>query len=408
MKNRISAALAALLLLAPGAAGAEDSFVEAVKAGKPLLNFRLRYEHVEQDGLDKDANALTLRSRVGYQTGWFKNFQATVEFENIANLGKEKYNNTLNGRTTYPVVADPEVTEVNQVYATVRGLADTTIYVGRKRWKLGNDRFVGNVGFRQNEQTFDSAVLVNKSVKNLTAVYGYVWNVNRIFSGKHPAGDLNTDTHIINLSYKTPYGSLTGYGYVLDIDAAAALSSSTFGARFAGKTDAGSNGFKILYALEAAFQSDSGNNPVDYSANYYLVEPGVAYKGFTLKLGYEVLEGDGVGSFKTPLATLHAFQGFTDKFLVTPPDGIEDLYVKASYKVPAEGALKGLSIRVHYHGFQAENGGMNYGSEWSAKIAKSFKTDYGKFALSLEHADYDADGFSVDTSKTWVTLGLSY
>ena len=44
----------------------------------------------------------------------------------------------------------------------------------------------------------------------------------------------------------------------------------------------------------------------------------------TVKAAYESLEGNGARGFSTPLATLHAFQGWADVFLNTPADGVDD------------------------------------------------------------------------------------
>lgn len=44
-----------------GAVGSED-FVQAIRDGKPLLDARLRYEHVSQDGFAKDAEGVILRT----------------------------------------------------------------------------------------------------------------------------------------------------------------------------------------------------------------------------------------------------------------------------------------------------------------------------------------------------------
>ena len=50
-------------------------------------------------------------------------------------------------------------------------------------------------------------------------------------------------------------------------------------------------------------------------------------KGWRIGGGYEVLgadDGAALTSFQTPLATLHKFQGWADKFLTTPPNGIRE------------------------------------------------------------------------------------
>ena len=412
MAGLVSAAL--VTGFASTAVAEGDTLFDAIKGGKPLINIRYRFENVDQDNIDKNADANTLRTRIGYETAWWNDLQAMVEFENITVVGGENYNDTLNGKAQYPIVADPEDTELNQAYGVFKGIPNTILKGGRQRIKIMNDRFIGNVGFRQNEQTYDSVVLVNTSVPNLTATYAYVWNVNRINGNDHPLGDLNTNTHWGSLSYKSPVGALTGYGLFIDLDkqsggAVAGLSSQTFGARFEGSWQI-SEKVKALYALDYAHQTDQGDNPADFDHDYFLIEPGISSGGATAKFGYEVLDGDGMTAFQTPLATLHAFQGVTDVFLVTPAMGIEDLYAKAKYKIPGEGVLSGIVLSGMFHDFQAEKGGADYGTEWDIKIAKTFATAYGKFVLSAEHAAFDGQrgsGFA-DRNKTWLTLGIIY
>ena len=92
------------------------------------------------------------------------------------------------------------------------------------------------------------------------------------------------------------------------------------------------------------------------------------------KAGYEVLEGAPTGglAFVTPLATLHKFQGWADKFLATPASGIEDAYIAVFgnalgflgllLAVPIAATLKvliveGLNFYRNSDVFQAEHDG---------------------------------------------------
>jgi hypothetical protein len=87
---------------------------------------------------------------------------------------------------------------------------------------------------------------------------------------------------------------------------------------------------------EVAHQTNYANNPLSISLNYWLGEGSVTYKGLTGLIGYEVLEGNGTIGFATPLATLHAFNGWADMFLTTPANGLKDFYLKAAYVLPAD------------------------------------------------------------------------
>ena len=376
----------------------------------PYIDVRYRYENVDQNGIAKDANASTLRTKLGYKTGKLHDLSATLEFENVAYLGNENFNNTINGKTTHPVVADPDSTEVNHAFLTYTGIPDTTLQVGRQPFNLDNQRFIGTVGWRQNDQSYDAAAVINTSLQDTTLIYGFVDNVNRIFSDDHPLGNLETSTHVINASYNGwKYGKLTGYGYLIDLDDAAVfgLSSKTFGVRFTGATPIKED-VKLLYTAEYARQSDHGDNPTNYNADYYALEGGAGYKGLTAKVGYEVLGSDNGGtvSFQTPLATLHAFNGWADKFLTTPAAGLEDLYASVSYKVSGVNeTVDGTQLAVAYHDFSAETGGADYGSEWNASIGRDFMEHY---SVLLKYADYNADSFATDTQKIWVQFGVKF
>lgn len=416
---RASRTIVPALIVAAGIVSAPTAdaktLVDAVKGGTPLINIRYRYENVDMDAMNKDAHANTVRTRIGYRTDWWQNLQVTVEFENITSVAKEKYNDTISGRP-YPVVADPEDTELDQGFVAFRGIKNTMITAGRQRINIMNQRFIGAVLFRQNDQTFDSVMLKNTSIPNLTAVYLHIWNVNRVFGNDSMMGDWNSNINWGQLSYKTPWGTVTAYTLLLDVDNQSAgafrrFSSKTFGGRFQGKQKI-TDSITALYAFDYAHQNDLGKNMGDYSLDYYLIEPGLSFAGFTAKLGYEVLGGDWTNSFQTPLGTIHAFQGAADLFLVTPARGIEDAYTKLKYKVSNMGAFNGTVLSFVYHDFDSDAGNTNYGSEWGGKIARKFKTDFGTLSVSAEHANFNADhdnglGYR-DVHKTWLTVAVSY
>lgn len=387
--------------------GAEaNSISEMLTEGDASLFLRYRLESVDQDGFDKNATASTLLTKLAYKTAKFNGFTGYVEFTNTSVIGKETYNNTVNGNTTRPVVADPDTTELNQAYLQYD--ADWgTLKVGRQGVNLDNQRFIGTVGFRQNDQTYDAGAVIFKPIEGMTALYGYVWNVNRIFGDDHPLGDLDTNTHLFNVSYKGfGPGKLSAYGYFIDLDDAAVygLSSRTLGVRYAGKTDV-SEGVKLGYELEYASQADYKDNPGDYSADYYHLAANVATNGFTLSAGYEVLGSDNGISFKTPLATLHKFNGWADKFLGTPANGLKDMYLAAAYKVPGKTGLGGLLLKAVYHDFKSDTGDLDYGSEVDLLVSKKLSKN---LTASVKAAFYSADTHATDTDKIWLTLQAKF
>ena len=378
---------------------------DAIKGGKVDVTFRYRFENVDDDARAEEGRASTLKSRLTYTTQTYKDFQVQLEVDNVSRIGSDNYDDLHNSNTDRGVVADADGTAFNQAWVAYTGIADTTFKVGRQRINLDNQRFVGGVGWRQNEQTYDGVTIVNTSLADTTAVYAYVQNVERIFGpddGRDgtPASNSNleTEAHIFNVNYKgLGFGTLSGYAYLLDIDDIPDASTQTFGARFTGSQG---DETKFLYTAEYARQSDYKDSTKSFDADYYMLEAGVQAKGVTAKLGMEVLGADDdKGSFSTPLATLHAFQGFADKFLATPGDGIEDVYVSVFTKI------LGAKVGMIYHDFEADEGSTNYGNEIDFVIAKQV---HKNVHLLFKYANYNADDFGTDTEKAWLQLTVKF
>ena len=380
-----------------------NSFKEAVAATKPIFNFRLRYEGVDQEGLPENADALTYRVRAGLETGAFADTKFLVEFDHVEDI-VDDYSSPARPRAGFPVVADQSTTELNRIQLTNTSIPDTKVTLGRQRIVLDDSRFIGNVGWRQDEQTYDALRVTNTSISNLTIDAGYITQVNRIFPDDFGGGAWEGDSYYVNAGYKTPVGKLTGFAYLIDADEAAANSTETFGVRFAGAKEVGPG--KVNYALSYAQQSDFGSSNLDYEADYYLIDAGYAVSKFKIGAGYEVLgaDEDAGTAFKTPFATLHKFQGWADKFLGTPATGIEDLYLSAGYFPGKAGPLTGLKFVVAYHDFSSETGSIDYGSEFN--LVAGAKWDV--LAFTLKYADYSADEFSSDTSKIWLQVDYAF
>jgi hypothetical protein len=366
---------------------AADTIAEALAGGTPKLDMRLRYEAVDQDNALKDAKALTLRTRLGYGTGAYKGFSVYGEFEDVSAIGDEEYSPKSAGFST---VADPEASEVNQAFLAFSGVADTTLKYGLQRIILDNARFVGNVGWRQNEQTFKAFSAVNKSLPDTTITYANLNQVHTI-----TAGETDTDTNLINASYSgLPIGTLTAYGYFIEFPGSAD-SQKTLGLRFSGSRER-AGGFKLLYTAEYARQSDYKDGDSDIDADYTFLELGGVMSGVTVKLGYEVLGADDHSGFETPFATKHAFNGWTDQFLATPTDGLEDIYALVT------GKFMGVKLLGVYHDFSSDAGNTDYGSEWGFLAAKPFGKHYD---AGFKYASYEAGDVGtgkVDTDKLWL------
>jgi hypothetical protein len=396
------------MAITTSAADSLEALRYAVAGGSPNLDLRLRYEDVKQDNpLDK-ADALTLRTRLGYTTGKWNDFDAQVELEDVHSIGDEDYNScpgtappffgeACNGNATHSVIADPTDTELNQAWLRYGGLPGTTIKYGRQRIIYDNARFIGNVGWRQNEMTYDGVSLANTFLKGFTFNYAYLSNANNIFFG-----DFQQKSHLVNVSYAfiPEKVVLGGYVYMLDFDqnVAARRDTRTAGLRASGGIPF--DGIKFIYALEYATQEDYKDSPALVDADYYLVELGGVVSGITGKLGYEVLgSNDGLYGFQTPLATLHAFQGWADVFLNTPVTGIQDAYASLGGK-----AWK-LNLLAVYHEYSADDGNADFGEELNLQVGLPVND---ALSLTLKYADYQADTFAVDTEKLWLQADFKF
>ncbi len=374
---------------------------EASSPVTPYADLRYRLELVDQHGLPNDATASTLRLRAGVRTAEWQGLSVLVEGEAVVAIGARNYNDTINGKTAYPIVADPTDVVLNQALVRWRPDRAVELTAGRQAINIDNQRWIGSVSWRQNDQTLDAARLTVKPVAGLTFDYLHAWRVNRVFGPESPQGIWrNTAINGLRAAYTIKgIGTISGYGFWLDIPSQSSASSRTLGVRIAGEQPFG-KGVKFLYAAEVARQHDHAGNPRSFALDYLLLEPGLAAGPVTVKAGFERLEGNGTVALQTPLATLHAFNGWADKFLSTPANGLRDAYVDASYKVPASTPMAGLVLRAAWHDFRSTSGGMRYGSEWNALVSYPASK---AVTLSAKFARYQADAFASDTTKVWLS-----
>lgn len=366
----------------------------------PIIDLRLRLETSDQDNPVDDATAVTLRGRAGLELA-SGGFSILVEGEgNLALV--DDYNDTIpgNGLEPFSVVADPDNVELNRAQIAYKNGA-TKLTVGRQRLIHPGARWVGNVGWRQNEQTFD-AVRGQTKIGPVKLDAAYAISQRTIFGADSPNEEFEGDMILLRADVDLKPVTITPFAYSIDYDTRLAFSSATYGVEVKGSFPLG--GGKINAAASYATQSDIGGNPNDYSADYIAAELGGSIAGFGLKAGYEELGSDGgVAAFQTPLATLHKFNGFADLFLATPANGLRDYYIGASKSIKVK-ALPGLKIGVTYHKFESDFGGIEYGDEIDASLG--FKI--GKVGILAKYANYQADGFAVDTEKFWLQAGISF
>jgi len=376
-------------------------FLQAFTEGEVNVSFNYRFENVDQNGIRSDGRASTLRTTLGYRTGKFQGFQGYLEFEDVSDLGGGRLHRNLgagsysNGITTRPVIADPVGTAVQQAYLDY-GYRKSRARFGAQEIVLDDARFVGNVGWRQHHQSYDALLLTTQEIENAAVALAYINKVKTI-----TRATLETNTFIVNGHYDIDdVGRLTVFDIYIDLtQAPSALSSNTIGAELKGKRKLDEQ-WGYRYEFDFASQSDVSDNPTSFTANYYHLALGGTYENFGVTVGYEVLGSDnGNAGFQTLLATKHAWNGWADKFLGTPANGLRDLYIKLNGPV---GPVKAALI---YHKFEADNGNADYGQEVDGVL--KYKASWGQSFL-LKFARYDADTVATDTTKIWLSTGFKF
>ena len=367
--------------------------------GKVLLNLRYRIEAVDQDGFDRDALASTLRTRLGYETGSWRGLTFLAEAEDISVLGDESYNNTTNDVLDRPVVPDAKNTEVNRIQFRYQN-ERRSLTVGRQRLIMGNGRFIGNVGWRQNEQTFDAVTWRENFSPKVKLVAAYIHNANRIFGEDHRndlAADFRQSSFAADLVISgTPVGEVTIFGYFIDLDEFEALAHQNLGLRAVGDSQAGDR-FKIHHEVFFIKQDSyaDGADRIDYE--FLRLALGGKWDAFGLTLAHERLTGDGGTAFIQPLGTLHGPNGWADVFLVVPGDGLVDSHLQFNYR------RNDWSATLRYHDFDAEGDidPRDFGNELNLLLTRKIQK---RWQAGVKFADYQGD-FG-DRTKLWLWAGF--
>ncbi len=368
-----------------------QDLMAAIRGGKVSLDVNLRYENVDLSALAEQAQAVTIRTRLGYSSAAYKGWLGHLDFENITAL-EDDYNSTTNGILDRPVVADPETTEVNQAFLEYSGLKDQTFRLGRQRLIFDNARFVGNVGWRQNEQTFDAAFWQYKGAHKTS--YSLVWvdRANRVFGDDHPQGNFDLNSLLAHFQIASlKLGNLSAFAYLIENESLPLTSHKDIGARLEGAwklNDQLAFGHEVSYAKQTPFRD--GVDALDN--DYLMLAWGPNYKQWKARVGYEVLGGNGSAGFMTPLATLHAFNGWADMFLSTPVNGLQDIWVQAGW---SDGKWNAQLIG---HQFDADEGSADYGKELDSLATRKLKY----CTLGAKYADFQGKSILVDVRKLWL------
>lgn len=402
------ASILALLMLSVTAVRAqpneENQLANALSEGSLALDLRYRYENVDEQSFDNSAEASLLRTRLTLQSGSIGRMSALLEVDDVRSVGTEDYNSTENGKIEFPTIADPEGTEVNQAFLRF-GAENADATLGRQRILLDQGRFIGAKPWRQNEQTYDAVRLEWRAKPGLAIDASYVKQVNRVFGpadGSNPA-DWHGDSTFLRASYDiSEEHSVVGFAYLLDVDPQMGFTagktvnnaSDTVGLTYRGVF----SGVKVL--ARYATQTESGASELDYQASYYVIELDAPVGGgMRLKAAHEVLGADNGVGFGTPLANGHRYQGWADKFLATPGDGLSDTWVSL------DGNVGPLALTARYHDFNAEASSGSFGTEIDLQarwVINKWLTATAKAAVF----ETDNPGRYPDTTKAWLMFQI--
>lgn len=378
----------------------------------PIVEGRMRFEQVETPALD--AEALTVRLRAGAELRHDSGLALLAEAEGSLAV-VDRYNAYAfviadrQRRPGHAVVADPMTVEVNRLQLGYR-TGPVAVTLGRQRINLDDQRFVGSVGWRQNEQTFDA--LRAEAKLGPVRIDGSYAVAQRTILGASAGPRQTYDGSFVFLGAGAAQGPFQAkaFAYLLDYDrseqlgplAIANADIRTFGLRLAGTVPLG----QAQLALAASYARQSGwqENPTRRGNAYIAAEAALSHDGLTATAGFERLGGNGISAFQTPMATLHKFNGWADQFLVTPAAGLGDVYAGLAYAFGRGGALPGLKAAVTFHRFASDRGGLHYGDEWDASLGLPL----GRMQLVAKLADYRAERYGSDTRKFWLQVEFAY
>ncbi len=424
MSHRISYCLpltAAVLLLSSGSTSAK-TFTESLTSGKVSANIRTRYETVDDDAFAEKGKGLTIRTRLGYETAPLYGFTTMIELEDTeAVLGQDEYQPPAPPKpaaTGYAVIADPEGGELNRAQVRYRGVSKLDVILGRQRLVYDNQRFIGSVGWRQDEQTFDALSAVYTGIPDWTFSLAHVGKVN----GITPVFNAETNDKLVNILYNGfTLGKISAYTYMLQNEEEVVTilnaglqydTNDTQGLRFDGSYILPTSApLKTIYRLEMAKQSVDLKDGKSFDTDYQLLEAGITWTfggsafALTPMLGNELMGSDnGLYALQTPYATKHAFNGWVDQFLVTPKEGLDCRYFSLGFDLNNYTTKMMVLSRT----FDADEGSLDFGKETDFQIVKTIGANWTVGAKYGSYSAGDTATLKKDATKMWAWAELMF
>ena len=405
-----------------------DDGINILNDVKLKAQIRPRYEYVNVDAPAatdlKTANAFTVRTHLVVTAGLLDvpNLMVTLGLQSVNNFGSDKYNSGQNNETTYDKVVDPQQAMLSEASIDYK-INKTALHAGRSQVNLDNQRFIGTVGWRQTERSYDTVYAADNSIENLNILAAYVYG----FAGVGSVTTTESESILLHANYKVMDElSITAYDYMLSI---AGYGSDTYGLALTGNLNL--SGAKLDYRAEYAKQADATMsysettataNSYKADADYINLDLGANISGILAGVNYEILSGQKAGdasstTFNPALGTNHKFNGWADVFYVGnvgPSGGLKDANVRLGYTAPGLGKI--LAV---YHDFKADENMAAVGGGTTDDLGSEIDVVYtnkipgvNNLTGLLKYASYSkgkVSGFAnatKDVTKMWV--GLDY
>ena len=405
-KQFISAACVLHAAFAFAAADEALSLSQALAAGRPTLEFRPRYNRIDETDKPERTEATTYRAVAGWRTAPWNGLRLVAEIIHTDHIGSKQFNDDGSqiASSAYPLLPDPRYTGANQLYAEWAANDVARVTAGRQRVRLNNQRFVSDNDFRQIPQLFDGATLAWRGIANAEIQAAYFSRV------RTTSGDQNKlRLTLANAAWNpAPGHALAAYGVFHDqaqngsFTGFADNSYRVLGARAEGAFPA-FDAIDIPYVVEYAHQDAYARGNANIDVRYWRAGIGAVSARWTLRYDEES-KGSNAGLYglQTPLTDFYAFNGWTLHFFNTPRQGLRDRWLTARAQ------LATLSFFGEYHRFRSDFGGLDFGRETDAGV--TWPALEG-LVVRLQHARYRPAASSPATpsvTKTWLTLTYTY
>jgi hypothetical protein len=386
-----------LLLAFASAAAAGDAFV----AGQPILELRPRYNRIEESNYPETSEGVTYRVIAGWRTAPWNGLRLTTELIHTGHIGPKNYNDDGGQINTspYPLLPDPDNTDVNQVFLEYTGVEGLRLKAGRQVVRMDNQRWVSDNDFRQTPQLFDGVGATWTAFANTELHASYYWR-QRATSGTEAPLNLT----LLHAAWNpAPGHGVAAYGYFHDQAQNGAFtgfadnSYRVLGLRAEG-TFAGVAPFNLVYTAEVADQRAFSGGDSRIDAEYWRLGGGAATDRWTLRYDYEVKgSNNGVYGLQMPLTDFYGFNGWTLHWFNTPRLGLKDRWVTGRF------AAGPFVFYGEEHRFRSDFRDLDYGRETDLGVTW---LAHEKLTVRLQNARYrpgNATPPQPRITKTWLT-----